>query len=74
VDLKGWGRAVTAFLMVFLAILAGASWVVRDRERSCAESCNLKGYATYRYEGCSGAGRLLRADRCTCMNAAGSPY
>ena len=69
-----WGRVIAISLAVFVVVFVLASWFVRERERSCAESCGLKGFAGYEYKGFSGgAGRLaaLRSDTCTCTNVGG---
>ena len=76
-----WNRVITVslavFAVAFVVIFVLASWYVRERERSCAESCHLKGFAGYEYKGFSGgvSGRWtasLRSDSCTCTSAAGS--
>jgi len=70
---SGW-KGTIVWLVIFAAVLAAVLWFVRERERSCAESCSANGYAAYEYKGFSGSGRYsLRPDACTCTNAGASP-
>jgi len=74
---KRWPLATAIFVGIFVIVFVIASLVVREieheRERACAERCIAKGFATYTYEGFSGARRsFLGVDSCTCNDAGGT--
>jgi hypothetical protein len=74
---KRWTQAAAIFVAIFAIIFGVASWVVHDlegeRERSCAERCNAKGFTAYTYKGFSGASRgFLGVDSCTCNDTSGT--